>query len=48
MSYRDHLILRAHNIWRKGEPLPMTLVSEMLAEGLDVDALERKYKEQYA
>jgi hypothetical protein len=30
-------------IWQEGEPIPMDLAVELMAEGYDVEALEEQY-----
>lgn len=35
---------RALALWAKGQGLPLTLAAELLAEGYDVQTLERKHR----
>lgn len=46
MRYREHLMLRASIHWEAGNPLPTDLFAEMLSEGMDVEALEAKHKQE--
>lgn len=44
MEYTERLIRQAQSYWEKGNPIPLTLATKMMGEGLDVETLERKYK----
>lgn len=39
------LINQAKWHWEQGEPLPLDLAAAMMEVGLDVETLERKYKD---
>lgn len=42
--YRNALIAEGRTYWAEGEPVPLDLAVAMMAEGMDVDALEAKYR----
>ncbi len=42
--YRTALIAEAKGYWTEGEPLPLDLAIAMMAEGMDVETMERKYR----
>lgn len=37
------LLERAILIWEEGEPIPLDLAAELMAEGYDVETLEAKH-----
>jgi hypothetical protein len=45
MTLTEHLLRRSQVYWDVGSPVPIDLFYEMLAAGLDVDALEKQHKE---
>lgn len=43
MTYTERLIARAIRIWKCGRPIPLTLATALLAQGVDVSGLEQMY-----
>lgn len=46
MTYTEHLIQKAEGFWADNGRLPINLFYDMLEAGLDVETIERKYKEE--
>lgn len=43
--HQQHLVDRANEFWLRGKEIPIDLMAEMAAEGLDVVALQEKHME---
>lgn len=43
MNARERLLDQADAILETGQPLPLDLAFKLMAEGVDVEALERKF-----
>lgn len=43
MDYDSPTFSKAMTYWENGEPLPLDLFAELLAEGYDVQELEAQY-----
>lgn len=48
MTHADFLIHQATRYWNRGEHLPIDLFAQLIAAGLDVDALERTHMKEPA
>jgi hypothetical protein len=47
-TYQEHLIARAQRHWSQGRQLPVDLFAKLIAEGLDVVALEHQHMKEPA
>lgn len=44
--YQQNLMEKAHEYWDRGHTIPLTLFSQLAAEGFDVEALEIKHRKE--
>lgn len=44
--YQESLLDQAHEYWSRGESIPLDLFAQLASEGLDVEGLEAKHKEE--
>lgn len=46
MDKHHPALAAAIKLWRHGYPVPLDIIGQLLADGFDVEALERRYSTQ--